>query len=330
MFNNAQLYLEGAHLCSSPTEDEIISNWKGDINKPIVSICCITYNHKDYVGQAISSFLMQKTEFPFEVLIHDDASIDGAIDVIRMYAEKYPKIIRLIVQEENQYSKGVRLIAPRFLFPISKGKYIALCEGDDFWTDCNKLQKQYSFLENNLEYQMHTHLVDILDSTCNKKAKSKYSKVRFGTHDFKSVLKNQFIPTLSIFCRNEFVDFLDYFDGPIRSGDKAIALFNASKGLCFFSDEAMGVYREHDGGVTKTRLCFESYLRNTYALYKGVNLLTACKFKKEVDSKLAEDELLMAKQALINNKMVRFFELLFSSLKNNPFVIFNIIMHKLG
>jgi glycosyltransferase involved in cell wall biosynthesis len=94
---------------------------------------------------------MQETSFPFEILVHDDASTDGTEKIILAYAENYPGIIRAVIQTENQYSKA-GLIAHRFLFPKAKGKYIALCEGDDYWTDSTKLQKQVQFLEDHPEY----------------------------------------------------------------------------------------------------------------------------------------------------------------------------------
>lgn len=125
----------------------ILSGWDYS-SPPLASICCITYNHASYIQEAIDSFLMQKTTFPFEILVHDDASTDGTTEILLGYAKKYPDIIKPIIQTKNQYTK-CGLINPRFVFPKAKGKYIALCEGDDYWTDPSKLQKQVSFLENN-------------------------------------------------------------------------------------------------------------------------------------------------------------------------------------
>jgi len=107
---------------------------------PIVSICCITYNHEKYIRDAIEGFLMQKTLFPIEILIHGDASTDKTADIIKEYEVKYPDIIKPIYQTENQFSKGVSISAT-YQFPRARGKYIAICEGDDYWTDPHKLQK---------------------------------------------------------------------------------------------------------------------------------------------------------------------------------------------
>ncbi len=123
------------------------------MSNPAVSVCCITYNHEKYIRDALEGFLMQQTNFSFEILIHDDASTDGTADIIREYEAKYPGIIKPIYQTENQYSKGIDISAT-FNFPRVQGKYIALCEGDDFWTDPHKLQIQYDFMESHPDYSL--------------------------------------------------------------------------------------------------------------------------------------------------------------------------------
>ena len=120
---------------------------------PLVSVYCLTYNHAKYIKDALEGFVHQKTNFQFEVIVHDDASTDGTADIIKDYARKYPDIIVPIYQNENQYSKKVP-ITRTFVLPILKGKYYAACEGDDFWCDENKLQKQVDWLENNPEYSL--------------------------------------------------------------------------------------------------------------------------------------------------------------------------------
>ena len=107
------------------------------MKSPIVTISCITYNHEKFIAQAIEGFLMQKTNFEIEILIHDDASTDNTASIIREY-EKNDSRIKVIYQSENQFSKGVKP-SLKFLWPIARGKYIALCEGDDYWTDPYKL-----------------------------------------------------------------------------------------------------------------------------------------------------------------------------------------------
>lgn len=115
----------------------------------IVSICCITYNHEKFIKDCLEGFLIQRTNFAYEIIINDDASKDKTADIIREYETKYPDLIKPIYQTENQYSKGLGAMNVRFNFPRAQGKYIALCEGDDYWTDPYKLQKQVDFLEAN-------------------------------------------------------------------------------------------------------------------------------------------------------------------------------------
>lgn len=103
--------------------------------KVMVSINCITYNQEEYIAKAIDSFLMQKTDFKYEILIHDDASTDNTANIIREYQEKYPDIIKPIYQKENQYSQGIKRVDYKFNYSRANGKYIAICEGDDYWTD---------------------------------------------------------------------------------------------------------------------------------------------------------------------------------------------------
>ena len=123
-------------------------------NEIVVSISCITYNHAPYIRQALDGFIMQQTNFRFEVLIHDDCSTDGTDDIIREYATKYPDIIKPLYEEENQYQNGKPHGSAVWNFPRAKGKYIAICEGDDYWTDPLKLQKQVDFLESHPDFSM--------------------------------------------------------------------------------------------------------------------------------------------------------------------------------
>ena len=129
-----------------PTQDEIILQWETEIySKSIVSIVCTSFNQESYIEDAFKGFLTQKTNFPFEIIIHDDASSDNTVNIIKKYVEQYPLIIKPILQKENQYSKSpnsVLLIA----FEAVNSEFIALCEGDDFWIDENKLQCQYNAL----------------------------------------------------------------------------------------------------------------------------------------------------------------------------------------
>lgn len=123
-------------------------------NQPIiVSIRCLVYNHEPYLRQCLDGFVMQQTNFRFEAFVHDDASTDGSVAIIKEYAEKYPNIIKPYLETENQYSKHDGTII-KLSFAACKGKYVALCEGDDYWTDPLKLQKQVDYMESHPDCMM--------------------------------------------------------------------------------------------------------------------------------------------------------------------------------
>ena len=135
-------------------QHDITRNWKGGIGAPVVSIVCITYNHEKFISEAIDSFLMQETNFPFEIILGEDCSTDNTAEIVKKYTEEYPDIIKSVLRESNI---GMNLNFKQS-FEKSIGKYIALCEGDDYWTDPLKLQNQVDFLEKNEEYGMvHTN-----------------------------------------------------------------------------------------------------------------------------------------------------------------------------
>lgn len=130
--------------------------------KPEVTVLCITYNHAAYIRDCLDGMVLQKTKFPFQVIVHDDASTDGTVEIVEEYAKAYPDIIYPIIEKENQFSKGVRTPAHQ-ISPIQWGKYIACCEGDDYWMDSNKLQLQYDFMESHPDYSLCVHNAIIND-----------------------------------------------------------------------------------------------------------------------------------------------------------------------
>ena len=121
-----------------------------------VSVLCAVFNHEEFLRGTLDSFLSQKTDFPFEVLVNDDASTDATAAILREYAEKYPEIIRPFYQQENLYSRRKNVYDLVF-FPAARGKYIAVCEGDDYWNDPEKLQRQVDWLEGHPEYSACVH-----------------------------------------------------------------------------------------------------------------------------------------------------------------------------
>lgn len=142
----------------------------------VVSICCITYNHAQFIRKCLDGFLMQKTDFPIEILIHDDCSTDGTTEIIREYEAKYPELIFPLYEEENQYQHGKAAEIDFYNYRRARGKYIAYCEGDDYWTDPLKLQKQVDFMEANPEYSICFHDFQVYDVRNAKWSKPSYNQ----------------------------------------------------------------------------------------------------------------------------------------------------------
>ncbi len=175
-------------------------------NKDIlVSVVTLAYNHRGYIRQCIDGILMQKTDFKFELLINDDASTDGTTEIIKEYEKAYPGIIKPIYQIENQYSQGIS-ISQKYLYPKAQGRYIALCEGDDYWTDPLKLQKQVDILESDPSLVAVATNSEIVDKDGNQIHSEIEGVVlgnmegRYSLRDF--VHHHHSYPTASVLFRN--------------------------------------------------------------------------------------------------------------------------------
>lgn len=210
----------------------------------LVSIDCITYNHENYIADAIESFLMQKTNFKYEILIHDDASTDKTQEIIKEYYEKYPDIIKPILQRENQYSRGVNEIGYTFNHSRARGKYVAVCEGDDYWTDCNKLQKQVDYMESHPQCGLCFHGAEKI-----KVGKGNIDLIRPYYESCISPLEDiilgggGFMATNTILYRKSVVDNAPdfYISAPV--GDYPLQILAGSKNYAYYIDEFMSVYR---------------------------------------------------------------------------------------
>ena len=231
-----------------------------------VSICCSTYNQRDYIEQALESFIMQKTNFDYEVLVTDDASTDGTIDIIKKYEEKYPHIIKPIYQKENQYSKGIK-VGYEYNIKRANGKYIALCEGDDYWIDKYKLQKQVDYMEDNPSCTLCVHSAQIIDGKTNKEiglVRPYNVTKKCNTEDF-IIGGGGFVATNSIlFPKAIFKNPPKwYFSSPV--GDYPMQIFLATQGYAYYIDDNMSAYRVNaKGSWTRSMLedCENKYSKH--------------------------------------------------------------------
>lgn len=215
----------------------------------MVSIICTTYNHELYIRQALEGFLAQKCNFSFEIVIHDDASTDRTADIIREYRDKYPSIFNTILQSKNQYSQG-NDVADLLYNQKSRGKYIALCEGDDYWIDPLKLQKQVDFLEANEEYGMvYTKAQQYMNTS---RVFSKIIGIKINS--FERLLMSNGIPTLTTVFRKAIFKKYDRDIQPSirdwKMGDYPLWLYVLTKTKIHFIDQVTAIYRVLDNSAS--------------------------------------------------------------------------------
>ncbi len=223
-----------------------------NVLQPIVTVWCLAYNQKGFIRDALDGFVKQKTTFPYEVIVHDDCSEDGTTEIIQDYAEKYPDVIFPMVETENQWQKGgLKYIIHLLNEKYRRGKYIAFCEGDDYWTDFNKLQKQVDFLENNPDYSMCFHSARKIYET-DAIAWIDCEHIQDKDYDPTDVFINWTVPTASVLCRKEAMDFYATLKHPerIQNYDIFIILSCAMVGKMRGMHEQMSVYRIQGEGLT--------------------------------------------------------------------------------
>ena len=219
------------------------------MDKIQVSIRCFAYNHERFIRQCLDGFVMQKTDFRFEAIVHDDASTDNTAAIIREYAEKYPDIIKPIYETENQYSKHDGSLT-RIMNAHTRGKYVAMCEGDDYWTDPYKLQKQVDFLESHPDYVMCSHLFDVYNERNKQLQKNDESSFTGKSYDLDTLINGEwYFQPLTVLFRFDAYD-REHFASYGLSMDVILyyeLLRRGGKGYCL--PDVMAVYRIHDGGV---------------------------------------------------------------------------------
>lgn len=217
---------------------------------PKVCIRCITYNHEAYIRDCLEGFVMQKTNFPYIAIVHDDASTDGTASIIREYAERYPDIIKPIYEIENQYSKPDNLLGKLMNKACLEtgASYIAMCEGDDYWTDPHKLQKQVDFLESHPDYSLVFHKVEVIEDWSGKK-QDLFDFLEEKRYTGENVIQRWTVPTCSAMYRIKVLETRPY-DRDFRMGDNVIWLTCARWGKIFCLRDCMGVYRRNQGGWT--------------------------------------------------------------------------------
>lgn len=276
------------------SEEDIISSWDADILSPTISICCVTYNHKNYIEDAIKGFLMQETVFPFEIIIHDDASDDGTIDILKKYSFAYPKLIKLILQNENQF-KSSKFRFLKEIFAVVAGEYVALCEGDDYWTSPNKLSKQINSMKTYPNVNLSFH-------PCSKNYKNRIKKSNLSYRDGLYTLEDcllkdfHFIETNTIVFRRKVIEKFNYEvlgDSPVADVFLRIWASYETGALCI--NEDMSIYRVSSAGSWTSR---HLDCMNKFTFVKG--MFISCDEVLERLPRECELVILMYKLKLLN------------------------------
>ena len=274
--------------------------------EPIVSICCITYNQEKYISETIEGFLMQKTSFPIEIIIHDDASTDKTAEIIKQYVDKHPDLITPIFQTVNQYSKGIKPTT-NFLYPKAKGKYIAICEGDDYWTDPYKLQKQVDFLEANEDYGMVCTDVLKYNQTTGKFIESSIAPFDGWIYEERFKEANQ-IWTVTVCFRKELLFNLPQLDtSKYFTGDIFLYFHLSLQSKVKFINEKTAVYRVLEESASHFKSQFKAIefaykVANTTLYYLKKQAITTNLYKEVFYKKM----LAVFKYALVTKNFILF------------------------
>ena len=229
-------------------ETEIMKSWT--YSEPfLLTVVVVSFNHENYMEHALDGILMQETDFPFEIIVHDDCSTDNTVNILEEYAKKYPTIIKLILQKENQHSKGIKPTAAPF--EKAAGKYIAICEGDDYWIDPLKLQIQLDEMRKIENCQISFHsAIDIWED------KSKKDEITTKQADGNKLFTTRevilggggFCPTVSLVFEKDAVMNLPRWYENAPFGDYFLQIFGSLKGGALYIDRPMAVYRRNVAG----------------------------------------------------------------------------------
>ncbi|MBQ7346472.1 MAG: glycosyltransferase [Clostridia bacterium] len=232
-----------------------------------VSISCLTYNHEKYIRKCLDGLVSQKTNFKYEILIHDDASTDQTAAIIQEYEKKYPEIIKPIYQVENQYSKGVR-IGRTYQYPRVRGEYIAFCEGDDYWCDENKLQKQFDAMQSDCSCTLCVHSVQKV-TNCGELLDT---YIKPSTLSYGIILGDQFLynyltgkesypfQTSSYFIKKDILLNMPNFRYQFKVGDVPMLLWSAAKGNILYIEGVYSCYRIGVPGSYNAKLNDKKYV----------------------------------------------------------------------
>lgn len=293
----------------------------------LVSVLILAYNHEKYIDETLRGVVQQKTDFKFECYVHDDASTDSTQEIIKSYAEKYPDIIIPYFQKENQFSKGIKPLT-KFIYPQLNSKYVAYCEGDDYWTDERKLSKQVGFMEKNPQYSFCCHDVNMKYEQGMLEKDIFYQKPDEGNFEIKFIdeFLNHFIATPTIVAKRELIVNVPVNDNLV-SGDIYTLLFLLSHANGYYMKDKMVVKRRNLGGMTQNKDYRLKADIGKYRLWKEVVQFAPKSIKPIIRTKIAEyNRLLIKKQ--IKSGSYNNIKLLLEAMNNDPYWFVGMSSHR--
>lgn len=247
----------------SRSEQDVMADW-GNERHPLLSIVCLAYNHAPFIRETLDGFIRQETRFPFEVIVHDDASTDATAAIIGEYVARYPNLIKPIYQSENQYSLGVPFSTR--LFGQARGRYIAYCEADDYWTDPRKLQIQVDFLEKNHDYVMTYHDAFKFNSQGVVRSPDMQGKYRKDA-SARELMQARPISTLTVCFRNLVHELPPELHGVEVLDICWWSLLGAHGKGKFIEEIKPAAYRVHEGGIFSMRSSKQRIQMTMHAYY---------------------------------------------------------------
>lgn len=254
---------------------------QGEKNNITVAIRCLVYNHEKYLRDCLDGIVMQQTDFCYFAVVHDDCSTDGSIDIIREYALKYPDKIHPIYEDFNCYSRDWKIADTKIHAAYNHATYVAVCEGDDFWTDPLKLQKQVDFMESHGDYAICAHETRIVDEREKKSNDKLYSQItdnlfvptNKSDYTFKETLTGNIFHLSSMLYRNYPEIHLPDWRYRISAGDMVYFRYLGAFGKTHWMSDVMSAYRFHSNSLTSSENVYLSVISFNNLNIKVLRLL---------------------------------------------------------
>jgi glycosyltransferase involved in cell wall biosynthesis len=294
------------------------------MERPLVSVHIITYNQKPYIARAIEGALQQQVRFATEIIVGDDGSTDGTREIVLRYQRKHPGLVRAITSDRNlgahHNSRCVR--------EACRGKYMALCDGDDYWTDPGKLQKQVDFLEAHPAYSLCCHGVEVVCAGVRKI--DRFVDFTFDTFTFEDAVRGHFIPASSVVCRREPIAVMPPWFEECVCGDIPMELLLLDSGPGYYFRETMAVKLDNPGGVSQIRRGKAQVAANLLRMYKALDRHTEGRHRRVLRWKIARLSLTLAREHFKTGRFMPFCRYTGDSFRHDPKALWKALVRRMS